>query len=117
MYKEVLGKDFNVAIENWCKIGMADFVCGNIDEHMAIFRFDSCYAHETLKEFNDPDIAYAASCYASDLPVFNKGRIIKLRRTQTLHHGDFCDELYWDSRVHDNPEQPSLEFTKKLGKE
>ncbi|MHA1126755.1 MAG: hypothetical protein ACTSO7_15530 [Candidatus Heimdallarchaeota archaeon] len=113
----VFSDRLNKSIENWCKIGMADFVCGNIDKHMTIFRFDSCYAHETLKEFNDPDIAYAASCYASDLPVFNKGRIIKLRRTQTLHHGAFCDELYWDSRVHDNPEQPSLDYTRKIGGE
>ncbi|MGC9778022.1 MAG: hypothetical protein HZR80_02130 [Candidatus Heimdallarchaeota archaeon] len=40
-----------------------------------------------------------------------------MRRTQTLHHGDFCDELYWNNVVHPNAEQPSLEFTKKLGKE
>jgi len=40
-----------------------------------------------------------------------------MRRTQTLHHGDFCDDLYWNNVVHPNAEQPSLEFTKKLGKE
>lgn len=104
------------AIKSWCEYGMADFTSCALDEHMIVFRFDSCFAHEVLKDFNDPDIAYYASCYGADLPVFNKRRFIKVRRTQTLHHADFCDELYWDSRVHDNPEQPSLEFIRNLGK-
>lgn len=105
------------AIKSWCEYGMADFASCELDEHMTVFRFDSCFAHEVLKDFNDPDIAYYASCYGADLPVFNEGRIIKVRRAQTLHHADFCDELYWDARVHDNPEQPSPEFTKKIGRE
>lgn len=105
------------AIKSWCEYGMADFTSCALDEHMTVFRFDSCFAHEVLKDFNDPDIAYYASCYGADLPAFNKGRIIQLRRTQTLHHDDFCDELYWDSRVHKNPKQPSLDFIKKMRKE
>ncbi|MCK5183927.1 MAG: hypothetical protein KAQ95_06460 [Candidatus Heimdallarchaeota archaeon] len=105
------------AIKSWCEYGMADFTSCVLDKHKTVFRFDSCFAHEVLKDFNDPDIAYYASCYGADLPVFNEGRIIHVRRAQTLHHADFCDELYWDARVHDNPEQPSLEFTKKIGRE
>ena len=105
------------AIKNWCSYGMADFTCCVLDEHMIVFRFDSCFAHEVLKDYNDPDIAYYASCYGADLPAFNNGRIIKLRRTQTLHHDDFCDELYWDSRVHKDPKHPSIDFIKNMGKE
>ncbi len=105
------------AIKSWCSIGMADFAYAVLDEHMTTFRFDSCFAHEALKDFNDPDIAYYASCYGADIPAFNKGRIICIKRSQTLHHADFCDEMYWDSRVHDNPKMPSLDFTKKIGKE
>lgn len=105
------------ATKNWCEYGMADFISCALDEHMTIFRFDSCFAHEVLKDFNDPDIAYYASCYSADLPAFNDGRFIKLRRSQTLHHSDFCDELYWDSRVHKNPKHPSLDFIRKLGKD
>ncbi|NHK30035.1 MAG: hypothetical protein FK730_01700 [Asgard group archaeon] len=105
------------AHKSWCAIGMADFTYCILDEHLAVYRFDSCFAHEALKDFNDPDIAYYASCYGADLPAFNNGRIIKLRRTQTLHHDDFCDELYWDSRVHKNPKHPSIDFIKNMGKE
>jgi len=104
------------SIESWCKIGLCDFTYGVLDEHMDIYRFDKCFTHEVLKDFNDPDIAYYASCYQGDLPTRNDGLIICMRRTQTLHHGDFCDELYWDSRIHKDPEQPSLEFTRKLGR-
>ncbi len=104
------------AIKSWCDYGMADFASCELDEHMMVFRFDSCFAHEVLKDFNDPDIAYYASCYGADLPVFNEGRIIRVRRSQTLHHAPFCDELYWDSRVHKNPEMPSIDFTKNIGK-
>lgn len=104
------------AIKSWCDYGMADFASCELDEHMTVFRFDSCFAHEVLKDFNDPDIAYYASCYGADLPAFNEGRIIKVRRSQTLYHADFCDELYWDARVHKDPKMPSLEFTSKIGK-
>jgi len=109
-----MAKRMASSIEAWCKIGMADFTYCDLDEHMTIFRFDSCFTHEALKDFNDPDIAYYASCYGADIPAFNEGRIIQLRRTQTLHHYDFCDELYWDSRVHYNPKHPSMNFLKKM---
>jgi hypothetical protein len=104
------------AVGIWTKIGMADFTRAIFDENKYLFRFDSCFTHEVLKDFNDPDIAYLATCYIGDAEEFNKGKTVKLRRTQTLHHGDFCDELYWNSTVHKDVEQPSLEFTKKLGK-
>ncbi len=83
---------------------------------MVLYRFDNCLTHEALRDLNDPDIAYLASCYVGDAEEFNTGRTRYLRRTQTLHHGDFCDELYWDVDFHTDPEQPSLEFTRMLGK-
>jgi hypothetical protein len=83
---------------------------------MVLFRFDRCLTHEALRDLNDPDIAYLASCYIGDAEEFNPGRTRYVRRTQTLHHGDFCDELYWDVDFHTDPEQPSLEFTRMLGK-
>ena len=105
------------SIKWWCEIGIGNFTSCLFDENKALYRFDKCFTHEALKDFNDPDVAYYASCYIGDIPVFNEGRIIKMRRTQTLHHRDFCDELYWDSRHYDNPEQPSLDFTRKMGRE
>ncbi len=105
------------SIESWCKSGLADFAFCIFDDHKVIYRFDSCLTPEALKEFNDPDIAYLSSCYIGDVPEWNKGSIIHLRRTQTLHHAPFCDELYWNNYVHPETEQPSLEFIENIGKD
>lgn len=104
------------AVEIFVKGEIGDFTFALLDDHRSLLRFDRCVTHEALKELNDPDIAYLASCYIGDIKEYNHGRRVKLRRTQTLHHGDFCDELYWDSEVHEEPEQPSLEFTRNLGR-
>ena len=114
--KQSIKENLERAVEIWTKIGMADFTRAIFDENKYLFRFDSCFTHEVLKDFNDPDLAYLATCYIGDAEEYNKGKTIKLRRTQTLHHGDFCDELYWNSDVHKEVEQPSLEFTRKLGR-
>ncbi|MCG3227590.1 MAG: hypothetical protein H7645_11790 [Candidatus Heimdallarchaeota archaeon] len=104
------------SIESWCRIGLVDFAFCIFDDHKIVYRFDSCLTPEALKDFNDPDVAYLASCYIGDAPEWNKDKIIHMRRTQTLHHEDFCDEMYWNNFVHPNAEQPSLEFTKNIGK-
>jgi len=105
------------AKKRWCKEGEGDFAVKLYDEAKVLYRFDRCVTHEALKDFNDPDIAYIASCFIGDIEEYNEVDPIHLRRTQTLHHGNFCDELYWDTRVHDNPEQPSLDYTRKIGGE
>lgn len=105
------------AVNWWCKTGVGDFTFRIYDENKIIYRFDKCVTHEALKHHNDPDIAYVASCFLGDIDEWNEGEYIHLRRTQTLHHADFCDELYWDTQVHDNPEQPSLEYTREIGEE
>ena len=102
-------------IESWSNLGLADFVVAILDEHRVLYRFDKCLFHEAFKDFKDPDVAYLASCYFADSPEFNKGRYRKVRRTQTLHHEDYCDEFYWDKDVYCDPKQPPLEFTKKIG--
>ena len=104
-------------VEAWCRMGLADFTSCEIDDYKVVYRFDSCLTPEALKEFNDPDIAYLSSCYLADIPEFNEGRIIHLRRTQTLHHAKFCDEFYWNNYVYPDAEQPDLEFTEKMGKD
>ncbi|MHA2232996.1 MAG: L-2-amino-thiazoline-4-carboxylic acid hydrolase [Candidatus Hodarchaeales archaeon] len=105
------------SIKTWTKMGLADFTVASLDDDTTLYRFDRCLTHEALKDFEDPDIAYLCSCYIGDAEGFNfKSRHRHLRRTQTLHHGDFCDELYWDPLVCTNPDQPSLEFTRQLGR-
>jgi len=107
----------NRAIESWCEIGLVDFSFCIFDDYKLIYRFDRCLTPEALKEFNDPDIAYLATCYIGDAPEFNEGRTIHMRRTQTLHHAKFCDEFYWNNYVYPDVEQPDLEFTEKMGKD
>ncbi|MHA2425861.1 MAG: L-2-amino-thiazoline-4-carboxylic acid hydrolase [Candidatus Thorarchaeota archaeon] len=103
------------AMKRWDRIGLGNYVYAQLDENKVLFRFDKCHTHEALKDLNDPYIAYLCSCYIGEHPMYNFGRK-HMRRTQTLHQGTFCDELYWMTDVHDNPEQPSLKFTKSLGK-
>ena len=105
------------SIKAWCESGLADFTSCRIDDYKVVYRFDSCLTPEALKEFNDPDIAYLSTCYIADIPEFNEGRIIHLRRTQTLHHAKFCDEFYWNNHVNPDAEQPSLDFVEKMGKD
>lgn len=105
------------AIELWTQIGLGNFVVCVFDEHSEVFRFDKCITHEALKELEDPDWAYLATCYIGDAPEYNSVGTKYLRRTQTLHHGAFCDEFYWDNRFHKDPEQPELEFTQNLGRD
>ncbi len=105
------------SIKAWCKSGLADFTSCIIDDYKVVYRFDSCLTPEALKEFNDPDIAYLSTCYIADVPEFNVGRTIHLRRTQTLHHAKFCDEFYWNNSVHPDAEQPSLDFVENMGKD
>jgi len=98
------------AIKWWKETGVGDFTRVIFDDHKILYRFDKCITPEVLKELNDPKWAYLSSCYIGDAPGFNFGERY-LRRTQTLHTSPFCDELYWNPSVHENPEQPSLEFT------
>lgn len=115
--KEITSAEYvERAVKAWTDYGLADFTVAVIDDHKVLYRFDRCLAHEALKDLKDPDIAYLASCYVGDAEEFNPGKTRYLRRTQTLHHGDFCDELYWDVAFHTDPEQPSLGFTRMLGK-
>lgn len=111
-----LTKQNDDAIKHWCKIGLVNFTEARFDEYKTLYRFDKCVVPEILHEFNDPDIAYLSSCYIGDAESFNEGKIIHMRRSQTLHHGTFCDEFYWNNIVYKDEKQPSLEITRNLGR-
>lgn len=104
------------AIKGWTETGLGDFTSCFFDDYKVLFRFDKCVIHEALKDLNDPDHAYIASCYRGDVQGGHPGKFWMMRRTQTLHHAKFCDEMYWYDDVHPYAEQPSLEFTQNLGK-
>ncbi|NPE09904.1 MAG: hypothetical protein GNW80_16610 [Asgard group archaeon] len=104
-------------MKQYRELGVGDFTIVIYDDYKELYKFDRCILHEVLKEFNDPDIAYLSSCYNRDHPSSNEGHTIIMRKTQTLHHSNYCDELYWNNIVHPNAEQPKIEFLEKLGKE
>jgi len=104
-------------MKQYRELGVGDFTIVIYDDYKEFYKFDRCVVHEVLKNLNDPDIAYLSSCYSNDHPSHNEGYTIHARKTQTLHHSDFCDEFYWNNVVYPDAKQPSLEFTKKLGKE
>ncbi|NHK32818.1 MAG: hypothetical protein FK730_15820 [Asgard group archaeon] len=104
-------------MKQYKELGVGDFTIVIFDDYKEFYKFDRCIIHEVLKDFNDPDIAYLCSCYNRDHPTSNEGHTIIMRKTQTLHHADFCDELYWNNIVHPNAEQPPLKLAEKLGKE
>ncbi|MGC9780657.1 MAG: hypothetical protein HZR80_15550 [Candidatus Heimdallarchaeota archaeon] len=105
------------SIKYWTETGLGNFTSCFFDDYKVLFRFDKCVIHEALKDFQDPNIAYIASCYRGNVQGAHPGKFWNMRRTQTLHHASFCDELYWYNNVHPDAEQLSLEFTKNLGKE
>ena len=90
------------------------FAVLDLDDSMILGKFDRCVVYDSLKHVSDPELAYYATCYTGMTIGNYRNKNIQMRRTQTLFSGDFCDELYWDPRIHDEPEQPSLEESREL---
>jgi hypothetical protein len=90
------------------------FAVADLDDSMILSKFDKCVVHESLKHVSDPELAYYATCYTNLTIANRRSRNFEIRRTQTLFSGDFCDELYWDPEVHEEPEQPSLAISRSL---
>ncbi|MFX0108432.1 MAG: L-2-amino-thiazoline-4-carboxylic acid hydrolase [Candidatus Hodarchaeota archaeon] len=100
-------------VKGWASGGM-EFGVVDFDEHMYLCKFDKCVSHESMKHVEDQELAYYAVCYSA--PRIQKYLLenVRLRRSVTLFTGDFCDELRWDPHVHDEPEQPSHEFSRSI---
>ncbi|MFX1603155.1 MAG: L-2-amino-thiazoline-4-carboxylic acid hydrolase [Promethearchaeota archaeon] len=94
--------------------GGYSFTVADLDDSMILARFDKCVVHESLKHVSDPELAYYATCYTNMTIANRRNRNVQIRRTQTLFSGDFCDELYWDPEVHEEPTQPSLAVSESL---
>lgn len=111
-------KDFREARVSWIK-GMADsggfdFAVLDLDENKFLAKFDRCVCHEALKDEDDPELGYLVVCYPGWWVGQQQDWCVRMRRTQTLFSGDFCDELYWNRHIHDEPEQPSLDLSSRL---
>jgi len=108
---EEFGKGFTNSL---AESGGFAFAVADLDDSMILGKFDKCVVYESLKDVSDPELAYYATCYTGMTIGNRRNRNIQMRRTQTLFSGDFCDELYWDSRIHQEPEQPPLEVSRRL---
>ncbi|MHA1908540.1 MAG: hypothetical protein ACW98Y_14660 [Candidatus Thorarchaeota archaeon] len=90
------------------------FTVHDFDENKFVGRFDKCVVYDSLKDQDDQELAYYATCYVGGTIGNRRDWCVRMRRTQTLFSADYCDELYWNREVHDEPEQPSLEFTGRM---
>ena len=101
-------------VKAWSEGGAMEFGVVDVYEAAFLSKFDRCVSHESMKHVEDQELAYYAVCYPGPRLLEYAHQDISMRRTQTLFTADFCDELRWDRHVHDEPEQPSLEFSKRL---
>jgi hypothetical protein len=101
-------------VKSWSKGGAMEFGVVDVDDASFLAKFDRCVSHESMKHVEDQELAYYAVCYPAPRLLEYIHENISMRRTQTLFTADYCDELRWDRHVHPNPEQPSLEFSKKI---
>jgi hypothetical protein len=101
-------------LANMNESGGFAFTIHDFDENMFVGRFDKCVVYDSLKDQDDPELAYYATCYSGMVIGNRRDWCLRMRRTQTLFSGDYCDELYWNREVYDEPEQPSLELTRRM---
>jgi hypothetical protein len=94
--------------------GGFSFAIAHFDESKFLAKFDRCVIYESLKDVDDPELGYYATCYLGMTVGRHRLENIRGRRTQTLFTGSFCDELYWDPGVHDEPKQPPLKYSRSL---
>ena len=101
-------------VNSWKNGNGMEFAVADVSEGAFLAKFDRCISHESMKDMKDQELAFYAVCYPGHTLIGYIHKNILMRATQTLFTADFCDELRWDRHVHDEPEQPSLEFSRKL---
>ncbi|MHA2249916.1 MAG: L-2-amino-thiazoline-4-carboxylic acid hydrolase [Candidatus Kariarchaeaceae archaeon] len=101
-------------VKTWKEGNAMEFAVVDVDQAMFLAKFDKCISYESMKHTEDQELAYYTVCYPAPILLKYAHQNISMRRNQTLFTADFCDELRWDRHVHDEPEQPSLELSRKL---
>jgi hypothetical protein len=109
-----LGEARKSFVEFWDKSSAFEFGVVDIDNDMFLAKFDKCVWYESMKHVEDQELAYYTVCYPGPRLGRHAHQNIRMRRSVTLFTGDFCDELRWNIHVHDEPEQPSHEFTRSI---
>ncbi|MFX0065919.1 MAG: L-2-amino-thiazoline-4-carboxylic acid hydrolase [Candidatus Hermodarchaeota archaeon] len=80
-----------------------------------VSRVTNCMAHEALKVFNDPELAYIVCCSSDSALIKKINENFVLTRTSTLMNGPYCDFCTHDTRIVDKVEHLSKEFFESLG--
>lgn len=101
-------------VKFWKESNAFEFGVVDTDEAAFLAKFDRCVWHESMKHVEDQELAYYAVCYPGPRIGAYVRQNIAMRRSVTLFTGDFCDELRWDKHVHDEPEQPTHEFSRRM---
>ena len=101
-------------VKSWKEGNAMEFGVVDIDDASFLAKFDRCVSHESMKHVDDQELAYYAVCYPGEAVGRHFQENVLLRRSVTLFTGDFCDELRWDRHVHDEPNQPSHEFSSRI---
>jgi hypothetical protein len=101
-------------VKAWSEGGAMEFGVVDVYEAAFLAKFDRCVSHESMKHVEDQELAYYVVCYPGARLLDFVHKNISMRRSQTLFTADFCDELRWDRNNHDEPEQPSLEFSRRM---
>ncbi len=73
-----------------------------------------CLAHEALKEFNDPELAYIICCHGDSAIIRKYNENFVMTRRYTLMDGSYCDTTAHDTRIVTKIEHPSEEFYQTL---
>lgn len=102
------------SVQYWEASNGFEFGVVDLDDEMFLAKFDRCVWYESMKHVEDKELAYYAVCYPGPRIGNHAHENIRMRRSVTLFTGDFCDELRWNRHVHDEPEQPSHEFSRKI---
>ncbi len=91
-----------------------EFGIVDLDDEMFLAKFDRCVWYDSMSHIADKELAYYTVCYPGPMIGRHAHEEIMMRRSVTLFTGEFCDELRWNRHVHDEPEQPSIEFSKQI---
>ena len=113
-WKVTLKQARQTSIPYWENSKGFEFGVVDFDDEMFLTKFDRCVWYESMSHIEDKELAYYAVCYSGPRIGAHAHENMLMRRSVTLFAGNFCDELRWNRHVYDEPEQPSLEFSRKI---
>jgi hypothetical protein len=120
--KEELHPPISEIIDGWMKAGSEEdsnfhYSVVKFDDYKVALKFDRCPVYDSVKDLDDPEVAYLSYCWTGKPEEELNDRVRRKNTPQTLHTSDYCIEFYWDNNVHPNAVPPSAEFLRTIGKD